>query len=102
HGATVHLTLYWQGLLPMNTDYAVFVHVVDSAGTIWAQCDSMPMGGEKPTSTWTPGEIIEDEYQMAIDVEGPRQGYSVQLGLYDPDTGGRLPLADGGTAVTIR
>ena len=102
HGATVHLTLFWQGLLPMNTDYAVFVHVVDGAGAIWAQCDSMPMGGEKPTSTWTPGEIIEDEYQMAIDVEGPREGYSVQLGLYDPDTGGRLPLADGGTAVTIR
>lgn len=101
HGATIGLTLYWQGLLPMNTDYTVFVHVLDREGTIWGQCDSMPMGGQRPTSTWTPGEIIEDECQMTIGVQGPREGYTVQLGLYDPNTGVRLALSDGGTAVTI-
>ncbi len=100
HGATVQLTMHWQGLVPMATDYTVFVHVVDNEGAIWAQRDSMPVGGQRPTSTWRPGEIIEDEYRMTIDVDGPREGYIVQVGLYDHDMA-RLPLADGGTAVTL-
>jgi len=101
HGATVHLTLDWQGLRPMETDYTVFVHVVDQDGTIWAQRDSMPVGGERPTSSWQPGELIEDRYELMIDVEGPREGYAVEIGLYDQRTGTRLPLSDGATAVIL-
>ena len=101
HGATVRVTLHWQGLRPMETDYTVFVHVVDEQGTIWAQGDSMPVGGERPTSTWQMGEIVEDRYEVTIDVEGPREGYVVEIGLYDQASGTRLPLSSGATAITL-
>jgi hypothetical protein len=101
HGATVRLTLDWQGLRPMETDYTVFVHVVDQDGTIWAQRDSMPVDGERPTSSWQPGELIEDRYELMIDVDGPREGYAVEVGLYDQSTGMRVPLADGATVVIL-
>jgi hypothetical protein len=101
HGATVRVTLYWQGLRPMETDYTVFVHVVDEQGTIWAQGDSMPAGGERPTSTWSTGEIVEDTHEVTIDVEGPAEGYVLEIGLYDQASGRRLPLAGGGTAITL-
>jgi hypothetical protein len=101
HGATVRLTLDWQSLRPMTTDYTVFVHVVDEEGTIWAQRDGVPVGGERPTSSWELGEIVPDEYEITIPVEGPREGYSVQAGLYDGETGVRLPVSDGATAVTL-
>jgi len=102
HGATVRLTLFWQAVAAMDTDYTVFVHAVDEDGAVWAQCDSMPQGGERPTSTWTPGEVVEDECQMTIDVEGPREGYTLQVGLYEQDSGRRLPVAAGGDSVALR
>ena len=101
HGATVRLILYWQSLCPIETDYTVFVHLVDQEGTIWAQRDSMPVDGERPTSAWQLGEIIGDTHVMTIDVEGPREGYVVEVGLYDPNTGTRLPLSSGATAITL-
>jgi hypothetical protein len=102
HGATVHLTLYWQSLRLMDTDYTVFVHVVDQEGTIWAQDDSIPVDGERPTSGWELGEIIEDTHVMTIDVDGPPEGYLVEVGLYDPNTGTRLPLSSGATAILLQ
>ncbi len=101
HGATVRLTLYWQCLRPMETDYTVFVHVVAAEGTIWGQSDGMPSNGERPTSSWELGEIIEDRYELRIDVEGPREGYIVELGMYVQDTGEMLPVSTGGTAVIL-
>lgn len=101
HGATVRLTLYWQSLQPMEKDYTVFVHIVDAAGQIWGQQDSMLVSGERPTSSWELGEIIEDEYQLTVDVEGPREGYTIELGVYDRSTGERLPVSSGATAVII-
>ncbi|MCJ7620479.1 MAG: hypothetical protein MUP64_09715, partial [Anaerolineae bacterium] len=57
--------------------------------------------GERPTSAWELGEIIEDTHVMTIDVEGPREGYVVEVGLYDPNTGTRLPLSSGATAIKL-
>jgi hypothetical protein len=101
HGATVRLALEWQSLRPVETDYTVFVHIVDQEGTIWAQRDSVPAGGELPTSSWELGEIVSDEYEMMIPVDGPREGYAVEVGLYDPESGVRLPVSGGATSVTL-
>ncbi len=101
HGATVRLTMDWQGLRQMTNDYTVFVHVVDEEGTIWAQRDGVPVDGGRPTSSWELGEIVRDEYEIMIPVDGPREGYSVQAGLYDGETGVRLPVSGGATAVTL-
>jgi hypothetical protein len=101
HGATVRLTLYWQALQPVETDYTVFVHIVDAEGAIWGQRDAMPVSGERPTSSWELGEIIEDARELRIDVEGPREGYVVELGMYARGTGERLPVSEGGTVVIL-
>lgn len=101
HGATVRLTFHWQCLQPMDRDYAVFVHIVDSQGTIWGQRDATPADGERPTSSWGLGEIVEDQHEVTIDVEGPREGYTIEVGAYLRGTGERLPVSRGGTAVIL-
>jgi hypothetical protein len=101
HGATVRLILNWQSLRPMETDYTVFVHIVDQEGAIWGQRDAMPQDGERPTSSWALGEIVEDQYELQIDVEGPRNGYALELGMYDPGTGERLQGLQGDTVVIL-
>ncbi len=102
HGATPHLRLYWQATQPLTRDYTVFVHVLDADGRKWGQRDSWPADGDAPTSTWRPGELVTDDHPVYVDVEGPREGYRIALGLYDLETGERLPLADGTTALELR
>jgi len=102
HGATVRLNVLWQALKPLDEDYTVFVHAVDGEGTIWGQRDTEPQEGEYPTTEWRLGEIVQDRYELQIDVAGPREGYQLVVGLHDSETEERLRLPDGTTEVILR
>jgi hypothetical protein len=93
-GDAWELTLYWEALAPMETNYTVFVHVEDAAGNIVAQADLQPTGGFYPTSAWMPGHTLKDSYRLTIPEDTPPSEYRVLAGLYDPATGERLPLLD--------
>ncbi len=100
-GATLRLNVLWQALRPLEEDYAVFVHAVDAEGAIWGQQDTEPKGGEHPTSAWGLGEIIWDRYELRIDVDGPREGYRLEVGMYRPETGERLNVGEDEDKVII-
>ncbi len=95
HGATVRLHLTWQALRQVNHDYTVFVHAVHEDGKVYAQEDSKPQDGASPTIHWKPGQVISDTHTIQIDVEGPREGYHIEFGLYVAATG-RRALTDAG------
>ncbi len=44
-GDKLQLTLWWEGLAPMDRDYVVFTHLVLPPDAVWAQKDAMPQGG---------------------------------------------------------
>jgi hypothetical protein len=102
HGATVRLNVLWQALESMDEDYTVFVHVVDGEGGIWGQRDTEPQEGEYPTMEWGLGEIVQDRYELQIDVAGPREGYQLVVGMYVTETEERLKMPDGTTEVILR
>jgi hypothetical protein len=102
HGATVRLNVLWQALNPLDEDYTVFVHAVDGEGTIWGQRDTEPQEGEYPTTEWALGEIVQDRYELRIDMAGPREGYQLAVGMYAGETGERLKMPDGTTEVILR
>ncbi len=85
-----YIEIVWQALNNINSDYKVFVHLVDSGGVILAQRDAMPQANSYPTSWWLHGEYVVDTYQLPV----PNVGYSVQVGLYSPQDGTRLPVLD--------
>jgi hypothetical protein len=91
-GETLHLTLYWQAMIRMETSYTVFVHVLNKDGIMGGQWDSVPGGGLLPTSSWLEGEVIADEYEVPIKVGAPPGGYVIQIGMYDVHTGKRLKV----------
>jgi hypothetical protein len=101
HGATVRLNVLWQALKPLDDDYTVFVHAVDGEGAIWGQRDTEPREGEYPTTEWGLGEIVQDRYELQIDVAGPREGYQLMMGMYVSGTGKRLKLPDGTAEVIL-
>src|SRR5690606_18356102 len=52
----IHIELVWHALAEVDTDYTVFVHVVDADGNIVAQRDVMPLDNTYPTRLWAAGE----------------------------------------------
>lgn len=95
HGATVRLHLTWQALRQVNHDYTVFVHAIHEDGNVYARQDSKPQEGASPTIRWQAGQVISDTHTIQIDVDGPREGYHIELGLYVAATG-RRALTDTG------
>ncbi|MFZ1397171.1 MAG: DUF2723 domain-containing protein, partial [Candidatus Promineifilaceae bacterium] len=99
-GGLLELTLTWQALAPLAENYTVFVQVLDANDQIVGQIDSWPVQGTYPTSQWSPGEVIEDRYQVQLAGELPPGPYRVQVGFYLLQTLRRLSVLDGtGTAV---
>jgi 4-amino-4-deoxy-L-arabinose transferase-like glycosyltransferase len=101
-GGTVYLTLYWQAREPVERRYKVFTHLlgeVFNAGSgnfLWGQQDNEPVSGTRPTSTWRSGEVIVDSYVIPLEGQAPAGRYALEIGLYDPATGERLPVLDEG------
>jgi hypothetical protein len=91
-GEAIHLTLYWQGLAEMKDNYTVFVHLLREGDQIWAGADRQPQGGAAPTSTWSRGQIVVDEYELVIAPDAPPDVYEIEVGLYLADTGDRLDI----------
>lgn len=92
----LHLTLYWQALA-QPSDYTVFVHLVDEAGQVVSQVDSVPISGARPTTGWRAREIIADEYGLPIPDDLPSGRYFINIGLYNPDDGTRPTVTLDGT-----
>jgi hypothetical protein len=101
--SSVHVTLRWSASEVLDTDFAVFLHLVEPGGTgdIVAQSDDMPLKGRWPTSLWLPGVSLDDQHTIALPQDLHEGVFSLLVGLYDPDTGARLPLASGGDALLL-
>ena len=92
----VRLTLFWQANAPLSERYTVFAHVLDEEGQLVAQQDGEPVGGSRPTSTWSQDEVIVDRIGILVPESVARGEYQVVVGMYRPDTGERLPVMDEG------
>ncbi len=88
---SVRLSLYWRGITRTETDYTVFVHVLDAAGKIIAQKDVAPREGSYPTSIWDANEWIRDDYAFALDAAPP---YQIEIGMYSQRDLARLAVYD--------
>lgn len=94
-GETIGVSLYWLGLGEMGQDYWVFVHLVEeSAGLRIAQHDGQPGYNSTPTTRWVPGEIVVDRHEFTIEAETPPGRYRIFVGMYQRETGQRLPVLD--------
>jgi hypothetical protein len=92
---TVILTLYWQPQESISGNLTVFVHLINSGGVILAQLDRFPVEGARPTAGWLPGEILADQYLLPVIPEALPDLDQIRLGLYDAETGLRVPLQSG-------
>jgi hypothetical protein len=88
----LRVTLYWQASRTPSQNYSVFLHLSDkdrilAAGDIIAQADSQnPVFGWYPTTKWSMGEIVREDYKLVVPSDKtPRL---LTIGLYTRDTAG--------------
>jgi len=91
-GGLVRVNLEWQALQTMRESYTVFVHLVGPDGRLYGQRDYWPVEGTRLTTSWQPGEIIRDPYEVRLWPEAPTGDYTVHIGLYLLETLQRLPV----------
>jgi uncharacterized membrane protein len=89
----ISLTLYWQSTAKISTDYTVFTQLLGSDGQVWAQWDNPPQAGRYPTTAWTEADRVADRYSLTLREGAPPGDYRLLVGMYDPATGDRLPVA---------
>ena len=81
-GQTLDVRLYWEALQPLEEDYIVFVHLLDSNGELAASHDGPPRDGKSPTSTWLPGDVIPDVHSVDLGDNTPAGTYQLWVGIY--------------------
>jgi hypothetical protein len=89
----VTVELFWQALRRPSADYTIFVHVQDADGTLIAQNDSQPEGGNYPTGVWSPGEIVMTTHPIMFPSPLSNEPYTLYVGLYTWPDLQRLPVS---------
>jgi hypothetical protein len=105
-GQTIRLSLYWQSVAEMDTDYTAFTHLLDGEGRIVGQHDELPGNGFrlteiwqpatfKLTSRWQPGEVVRDAHYLSLSPDCKPGTGALEVGMYNRWTGQRLSTANG-------
>jgi hypothetical protein len=95
------LVFVWQMITGMETDYTIFVHVLDADGETLVNADHLP---PRPTHEWRPGQVVPDRVTLVLPPDLSAGDYRIEVGLYDASdpTLPRLSLDDGsGDRVTF-
>ncbi len=89
----LHVDIIWRSLAETTTSYRVFVHLLNADGELVAQSDGEPAGWSRPTTGWAAGEYVADEHQIEMPAAADLTEIRVAVGMYDPASGERLPVA---------
>jgi hypothetical protein len=84
--------LVWRTKGAIDRSYKVAAHLINGAGEIIAQYDSVPASYLAPTTTWVPEQAVIDQFGIRLSDDLPMGRYEVDIIVYDEVTGKRLPL----------
>lgn len=86
----------WDVRAQPDTDYRVFVHLLNQQGKRVSQIDVSPGGGEAPsTRTWQSGQQFAVPLPMALPADLAPGRYQLVMGVYATETGTRLAFQGG-------
>lgn len=104
-GDTLRVRLYWQALKPIDVHYSTFVHL-DTFPPVEtrAASDNFTPGDAQAqidvaTTAWNAATYVRDEHRLLMPPDLPPIAYQLRAGLYNPETGQRLPGPEDGLAV---
>ncbi len=96
-----NVTLVWESLETQPDSYKVFVHLLNSAGELVAQSDSIPAQSGRPTTGWVPNEFVIDQHNLFLNGDLPAGEYRLVAGLYNASNSIRQTTESGSDFVEI-
>jgi hypothetical protein len=100
-GQTITVSVVWRANAGNPGDLTTFMHLFSSDGKLAAQLDSPPLHAEYPTNVWGAGEVIPDNYTLALTSTLPAGTYQLKMGMYDSTTHDRLPASNASGAALV-
>jgi len=94
--AYLPLTLYWQNLRSLDTDYRQYLKLINGVYHIWGQQEGYPLWDGFMTSTWREGVAIRDDRRIEILPGTPPGVYQVVISWLEPYSGLSLQPIGGG------
>jgi hypothetical protein len=76
------ISLRWTADAVPEADYHVGCHILNDAGMLVAQTDSLPRGGAARTVEWRAGDVIEDGCAVPLPPDLPSGMYTAAVVLY--------------------
>jgi len=86
-GQRLAYQLFWKITNPPARNYTMFAHLIGTDGRRYAQSD-LPF----PTSGWAANRYTTSDLAIDLPADLPAGTYQLVIGLYDAQTGQRLPL----------
>ncbi|MCR4408062.1 MAG: glycosyltransferase family 39 protein [Anaerolineae bacterium] len=93
----VRLALRWKALAPMADDYTVFVNLLDQDGHLRGTGGGGALLTDEafpPTSTWTPGDVVDTEISVSLESGLPPGFYQLVVVVSKLDQSKRLVVLD--------
>ncbi|MCP4419176.1 MAG: hypothetical protein GY805_21380 [Chloroflexi bacterium] len=106
-GEKIEITLYLHALQKMDTNYTVFMHLIDPVALeqgqppLRGQQDVEPCQTYYPTSVWYPEEVVIDTYEVTIDPNTQPGIYQLVMGFYTWYDQQRLAIGDNSSFVIV-
>ncbi|MCC6904802.1 MAG: glycosyltransferase family 39 protein [Anaerolineae bacterium] len=92
-GALVTMLTVWRTEAPSDVPLRIFLHLTDASGNIVAQSDVLGV----PSTQWRMGDVFVQAHDLSLLAEAPPGPYSVNIGLYAPESGIRLVVSGEGS-----
>lgn len=93
-GHLFRVHVQWRVFAPVEGNKTAFVHLLTSDGRYVAGTDAPPVNGYQPTSSWQRGKSVTDRKAFLLPADLSPGAYLLEVGMYDPSTGERVPLGD--------
>ncbi len=94
-GGTLAVELTWRSTpIWQGNQLRGFAQLLTSDGRLAVGQDGRPGGGYLASTGWTPGELVTDRRGLLLPRDLPPGDYALIVGLYDENSGQRLPVFD--------
>lgn len=84
-GGEIALTLYWEALEDVASDYLFSLQLRDGEGQVWGEELGRPVDGTYPTTEWDKGEVLRDGHDIRLTADAPPGSYGVVLRVLEEE-----------------
>ena len=89
-GDSTRVVLVFRAIKPATDDWQVFVHVEDAEGR--GDRLNADHAFRQPTSSWRPGQIVQDEFALTLPPGFKARAVNVYVGLWLPSNNARMKV----------